>query len=349
MDERVNRRSELGPAVLAVDPSPVAGLQISFLDHLPLAQQVRIYDLSVRASRPLQHWANKYPLIRRERVWPLALSVAAAAPFASVEALIATARLNLWVFTLDDLFDEERVPLAELLRRAERYRAIAHRRAADAADDSLAMALRDVCDDFARYPLFQTLGDGWAEALGGTIDGMLCEYRWRDAFRDQTTEALPSYAEYVANGLYSIGGLLHVWATLITIDDPSTPHHLEHLLLMGRLACTCIRLANDLQSSHKELAEGKINALVLLSQGFLREGMPLDEAYAQARRRVQADITAALRQLAILQAVAQTDTGEPEAALADIARFVCDFYVEHDYHTVSALFAPRRPTPRRAP
>jgi len=178
---------------------------------------------------------------------------------------------------------------------------------------------------------------------------MLCEYRWRDVFRDQATATLPLYAEYVANGLYSIGGLLHVWATLITVDDASTPHHLEHLLLMGRLACTCIRLANDLQSFHKELAEGKINALVLLSQGYMREGLTADEAHARARRRVQADITDALGQLGVLQAAAQTDTGRPETAMADIARFVCDFYVEHDYHTVSASLSQRRPTQRWAP
>jgi hypothetical protein len=320
----------------------VAGLQIGFLDNLPLTQQVHIFDLSVRAARTLHHWAARYPLIRRERVWPLALSVAAAAPFATVEALIAAARLSLWVFTLDDLFDEERVPLAELLRRAERYCAIAHRRNVDAADDRLATALCDVRDDFARYPHFGVLGAGWAEALCGTIDGMLHEYQWRDAFRDQGAALLPSYAEYVANGLYSIGGHLHVQATLITVDDPSTPEHLEYLGLMGRLACTCIRLANDLQSFHKELAEGKINALVLLSQGFLREGLTAEEAHARARLRVQADIGDALKQLDELQMAARTDTGRPETALADIARFVCDFYVDHDYHTVSGSPSRRR-------
>ena len=37
-----------------------------------------------------------------------------------------------------------------------------------------------------------------------------------------------------------------------------------------------------------------------------------------------------------LQAAARTQTGRPEAAIADIARFVCDFYTEHDYHTFAA-------------
>ena len=31
--------------------------------------------------------------------------------------------------------------------------------------------------------------------------------------------------------------------------------------------------------------------------------------------------------------MASTRTRRPESSVADIARFVCDFYQEHDYHT----------------
>src|ERR1051325_7597713 len=93
--------------------SPWAGLRSRFLDGLDPTEQVHIFDLSAQAARTLHRWAARYPLIRRVRVWPLALSVAAAAPFTTVEALISTARLSLWVFTLDDLFDEESVPQGE--------------------------------------------------------------------------------------------------------------------------------------------------------------------------------------------------------------------------------------------
>src|SRR5579883_1472713 len=96
--------------------SPWASLRSGFLEKLDSAQQVRIFDLSARMVPTLHRWAARYPLIRRVRVWPLALSVAAAAPFSSVEALVAEARVSLWVFTLDDLFDEERVPERELMR-----------------------------------------------------------------------------------------------------------------------------------------------------------------------------------------------------------------------------------------
>jgi hypothetical protein len=316
--------------------SPWVGLRSRFLDVRDAGEQVRIFDLSARAAQTLHRWAARYPLIRRVRVWPLALSVSAAAPFASVEALISTARLSLWVFTLDDLFDEERVPRAELMRRAERYRAIAANQLSNVPNDSLAAALCEIRDDLARYPLFEKLGPVWAEALCGTIDGMLREYQWRTMYRRDGAAALPTYEEYVATGLYSIGGPPHVWSAVITAGDMTSTEQLPHLRTMEQVASTCIRLANDLRSYQKEIVEGKINALVLLSRQYHQGGPRMQEAYAHAEARVRADIGRGLAQLDQLQAAAKTQTGRPEAAIADIARFVCDFYTEHDYHTFAA-------------
>src|SRR2546422_8292912 len=140
---------EPDPQSPAAKDSPWGGLRSRLLASLDPAEQVRIFDLSARTSQKLHRWAARYPLIRRVRVWPLSLSVAAGAPFTSVEALISTARLSLWVFTLDDLFDEERVPQAELMRRADRYRQLAHRQIACPRGDSLATALCEVRDDLA--------------------------------------------------------------------------------------------------------------------------------------------------------------------------------------------------------
>jgi hypothetical protein len=332
--------SDHAPTALLAHPekeaSPWMGLRSRFLDSRDAADQVRIFDLSARAAQTLHRWAARYPLIRRVRVWPLALSVSAAAPFASVEALISTARLSLWVFTLDDLFDEERVPRAELMRRADRYRAIVMDQMAAPPNDSLAAALCEIRDDLAKYPLFETLGPVWAEALCGTIDGMAREYQWRTMYRKDGAATLPSYEEYLETGLYSIGGPPHVWAAVITAGDMTTPTHLEHLRKMEQAASTCIRLANDLRSYQKEIAEGKINALVLLSRHFHHGGPRMEDAYAQAESRVRADIDKGLKKLDELLAAAKTQTGRPEAAIADIARFVCDFYTEHDYHTFAA-------------
>src|SRR6267143_527641 len=161
---------ELDPQTTAAKDSPWGGLRSRYLASLDPAEQVRIFDLSARTSQTLHRWAARYPLIRRVRVWPLSLSVAAGAPFTSVDALISTARLSLWVFTLDDLFDEERVPQVELIKRAERYRALAHNEIPCPSGDSLATALCELRDDLAGYTLFGSLGLEWANALCGSID-----------------------------------------------------------------------------------------------------------------------------------------------------------------------------------
>jgi hypothetical protein len=309
------------------------GFRSHFLEACSPTGRDRILWLADAVARDLDRWAASYPLIRRVRAYPLALSVAAAESYGSVEAISSTARLSLWVFTLDDVFDEEVWPEAELMSHVDLYRAIALGEQSVTRGDSLEAALTDVRDDLARYPLFGQVGAEWAQALTGTIDGMIQEVLWRQAYRLYGPDALPSYAEYVSTGLYSIGGPPHVWAGLITTGDPSTPCHLEHLHKLERIACTCIRLANDLRSQQKEREEENVNSLVILSESLRESGVSHVEAHRQAEARVRADVSAGLAHLEFHRTSPRTDTGRPEATIADIARFVCEFYDSHDYHT----------------
>jgi hypothetical protein len=314
-------------------PSPWGGLRSRFIGAREAADQQHIFDLSTRIAQSLQRWAARYPLIRQVRIRPLALSVAAAAPTSSVEALISTARLSLWVFTLDDLFDEGGVSAPELLHCAAQYCAIARDEPTMPSQDSLATALGDVRADLSTYPLFDALGHEWANALCATIDGMQREYVWGLDYQGGHGATLPTYAEYREVGRYSIGGPPHVWAALITTDDLSIPQHLDHLHEMERVASTCIRLANDLRSHAKEVAEGKINSLVLLESSLREDGLPPNQAAERAEELVREEIVQGLAQLTQLQYLGGTQTGRAEAAIADIARFTCDFYTTHDYHT----------------
>lgn len=320
-------------------PSLFAGVQSRFLSSCSAEERAHIFELAQRTAAGLDAWAARFPLIRRVRVRPLALSVAAAAPYSTDAALISTARLSLWVFTLDDIFDEELLPAGELARCVENYRRIALDRVHDRASDQMAIALHEVREDLRRYPLFPALETVWAESLCGTIDGMLRENEWRERYRSGEGAALPSYTDYLATGLYSIGGPPHIWAAVITTDDPSTPGALPHLREMEQISATCIRLANDLRSCEKEDAEENINALVLLTQQGLTRNLTVQQARQRARARVEADIAQGLDCLEHLQRTAQTRSRHPEATIADIARFVCDFYTAHDYHTFDA----RRP------
>lgn len=313
------------------------GLQSSFLASLDDDRKLRIFDLTTRASRSLHRWATRYPLIRRVRVWPVSLSVAAAAPFASVAALISITRMSLWVFTIDDLFDEEMVPAAELRRRATRYRDILAGMRVDRQErDTLALALQDIYDDLSRYQLFPALHDLWAEALTGTIEAMLREHEWRALYRTNGISELPSYEVYLSQGLYSIGGPPHIWTTLVALDDVSVLNRLQALKELERTVSICLRLANDLASYPKEIAEGKINALVIQQQHGIGQGMSPEAALDAGCDMVQQELKRNLSQCDQLQLQARTVTGHPERAIADIARFVSDFYIHHDYHTFSA-------------
>lgn len=310
------------------------GLKSAFLANLDEDQKLRIFDLTARMARELHRWAAHYPLIRRVRVWPLSLSIAAATPFASVQALVSAARISLWVFTIDDLFDEESVPITELQRRVTRYNDILAGGQADGQRDSLGQALQDIRDDLQTYALFPALHEKWANAISGTLDAMMQEYAWRTEYNmGHNTAALPSYSTYLGSGMYSSGVSSHFWTTLIVLGDESVLDHLAHLTELEHRAALCIRLANDLQSQAKEIAEGKINSIVIRQFECMERGYSPEESLQRACEAAQEDIKRGLARLAELEQCAQTATGQPERAICDIARFVCDFYIHHDYHT----------------
>lgn len=292
----------------------------------------RIADLAGQVSTALGDWSHGYPFIRPERIVPLALSVAAAAPFADVTALCSAARVSLWVFGLDDMIDEEHLAAHELSERLRHCSRVLRGRPVRQLTDPFLGALTEVRRDLSRYPLFSELGSVWDRALWRTVASMMREEEWRRAYRAGSLD-LPSYSSYLANGRYSIGGPPHVWATIITIDDSSASRHLGTLRSMERLASICVRLSNDLRSAAKELREGKLNSLSLWAIQYESEGMDVGAARIAAEQRVRAEIVARARRLMDLRERSATTTGRPEAATADIAAFVTDFYETHDYHT----------------
>lgn len=307
-----------------------------FLSSNSDAEQSRIVALTLQASRAIEQWAVLRPQIRRERILPLSLTFAASAPFADVDSLVLAARQTLWIFLLDDLFDEEQLPDEALLHCVEDYCALVKGTAIASSDDVLCEILAGVREDLSRAPLFAALGREWEHALRGTIGGMVREHEWRIAYRRGDLSALPSYEEYLSIGRYSIGAPPHIWAALILIDDPSTPACLHHLRSMMQIASVCIRLANDLRSAAKEIEEGKTNALLILSLAFRQEGASPELAWQRAEARIRSEIDEGLASLAHLAANRRTRTGRPEALINDLAHFVYDFYAEHDYHTFAS-------------
>jgi hypothetical protein len=311
------------------------GLKSAFLSALDPTQKLRVFDLTTRASRELHRWATAYPLIRRVRVWPLCLSIAASMPFAPAKTVVTVARMNLWGFSIDDLFDEEIVPMAELQRRIGRYREVlaGAELPPHSERDTLALALQDIRRDLSGYPLYEALRDRWADAVDGLLDGMVGEHGWR--LQLQAGAAVPdlTYAAYMGHSLRSIGVAVHAWTLLIALDDRSALQHLDHLQQMERSASLCIRLANDLQSYEREVTEGKLNSIAIRRREELARGIAPADSLRAARSAATAEVTAQLARLTALQRQRRTSSGHPEQAIADLARFVSDFYIHHDYHT----------------
>ena len=310
------------------------GLKSAFLAQLDTTQKLRVFDLTARSARELHRWATGYPLIRRVRVWPLCLSIAASMPFATIRPIVTIARMNLWGFSIDDLFDEEIVPMAELQRRVARYREVLAGARVDPLGerDTLVLALQDIRDDLQTYALFGALRERWAEAVTGLLDGMVGEHVWRIEQQSGITPA-PTYDTYLAHSLRSIGVAVHAWTLLIALDDHSALAHLEQLEQMAGSAALVIRMANDLQSYEREMTEGKINSITIRQRDEQARGTSAAASLSYARAAAQHDIGEALQRLAELQRLRCTATGRPEQAIADLARFVSDFYVNHDYHT----------------
>src|SRR5207249_3926413 len=127
-------------------------------------------------------------------------------------SVVSQATISPWAGLQSNFLDSrdaaEQLRIFDLSARAAQtlYRWAAHYLPTATARDSLAIALMEVRDDLARYPLFKALGREWAEALCGTIDGMAQEYEWRLRYRNDSTETLPSYEQYLIPGRYSVGG-----------------------------------------------------------------------------------------------------------------------------------------------
>jgi hypothetical protein len=314
--------------------------QSRFLQLRSVAERKSIFVLASRTAQDLDRWAQQWPLVRRERIAPVSLMVAASAPFVDVDSLVLTARHTLWIFLLDDLIDEGRLTEAQLQPQAERYRALARGDRGLAATESSEQILAGVRADLQRLPLWRDLGQHWARELAGTIDAMLREHDWRRAYRGGNFAALPSYEAYRANGLYSIGGPPHVCVSFIVLGDASVITRALELRPLIDTASICIRLNNDLRTAGKEAAEDNVNSLVLTARALLASGSSPEGAAAGAEAVVQQDIAAGLAALEQLVATRHTSTGHPEALIDNLAHFVCDFYQDYDFHTAGAAYTP---------
>jgi hypothetical protein len=311
---------------------------------VPVAERRRLLDVARQVTACCDAWLVDFPIVRRPSVTAAcALVSTVAMPGLTVARLGLLTRWWLWIFGVDDVFDDPAVP-------DERVEEWTGRFLRDpAADDPLLAAFGSIHDDLRRYPLYPPLSRRWRDGMAEIVRGMSRERRWS---RARTPADQPSYATYLDNATTTIAVRPYTVTAAILADEPPAADLFAALDPVISTAARCFRLANDLRSAARERAEGTLNAVSLLHRDFAARG--LGDAAAERAARHQLRETC-VEDLAHLDAARHT----APPALATLTRFlwahttfVWNMYQVSDYDTVSALlrkevmFGKEPPCPR---
>lgn len=309
--------------------------QIKYLAVMSGEERAHVFALAGALGRPLGEWVARYPqLLRPFRVPQASMTLSATAPFLDAASLLPAAKLMFWVFAVDDLFDEGPQPAAELVPRLERCLALlGNPEDGDTGGDPMREVMRDARDALAQFPLFAPLRPYLIDALRDMVRCMHRESDWSAAYRRAPQEPLPSFAEYLENGGPTTGSLPFYLGVFSAMDDASLPSHMPRLLKMNGEAATSIRCANELRGYEREVGEGKLNGLTILQRELMRqETLDAAASLERARTMVKERIPVGLERCRELARAERTRSGNPERFILNIAAFICDFYVHHDFH-----------------
>ncbi len=307
-------------------PEFVSGL----LTAVPVAERRRLLDVARQVTVCCDAWLAEHPIVRRPSVTAAcALVSAVSMPNLAVAEVGLLTRWWLWIFGVDDVFDDGAVPDERVDDWARRFV-----RDLPAADDPLLAAFASIHDDLRGYPLYPPLARRWRAGMAEIVRGMLRERRWS---RARTPAEQPSYAGYLDNAMTTIAVRPYTVTAAILAGEPAAVDGFDALDPVIRAAARCFRLANDLRSAAREREEGTLNAVSLLQGAFTARGFG-EEAAEEAARRQLRDTCAA--DLAYLDAARHA----APPALATLTRFlwahttfVWHMYQVADYDTVSAL------------
>ena len=316
-------------------------LRSTFLDSLPGPECEHIFTLTQELSAPLAAWCAKYPsLLRPSRVPQISLTLAASAPFLSARELLPTARLFLWLFAVDDLCDEH--PHAEeaaspltLCARFEQAMSVLEAPGdSPPSEDPLHQAMRDIREGLSPLPLFSALRTPLLNALRDFLRGMQLEAAWSQLYRQSPPGPAPTLQEYLEKAACFTTGTLPIYlGVLMATRDEAIVPRLPHFMGLGHEAAVSIRLANDLRSYEKELAEGKLNSLVLLQREMMDQyGTAPTVALERSRAEVKAHLLDAMERCSQLGGEEATAGCRATQAIVNVVAFACGFYAHHDFH-----------------
>jgi Terpene synthase family 2, C-terminal metal binding len=307
----------------------------AFLAMLSAAERRRTLDLAQDVTAASEGWLRDFPVVRRKSV-TAACSLAAAVgmPTLGVTELTLLTRWWLWIFGVDDRFDDFGLAEPELMEWTARFEASLRREPRRTDPDLMLAAFGSIRCDLGRYPLFRQLSNAWYRGMADIIRGMLIERHWCGVL---AAEDLPSYEVYLENGIKTISVRPYVLAGCAIAGEPAAANEFGRLDAMIYSAARCFRLANDLRSDAREREEGKLNGVSLLQREFMASGSSDSQALARARAKIRDNCAADLIQVSEMrERAAPAITTMARFVWAHTA-FVWDMYQTGDYDTVSEL------------
>jgi hypothetical protein len=334
-----SKKNEMRNQIAILYHSIKKHLNSDFLNRKTPLEKNNILKLSEEVTFQVSNHAHQ-SFIRTQRILPISLVVSGAAPFCSVDSLSLMVNIGLWLFCVDDFFDEKLLNKAQLKHFIDDFRNIiagAHEKIRD--NNELNCILKNAYNDLSQHQSFNLLKKEWANSISTILNGMSEESKWYLDFQKKNYDKLPSYEEYVEITRYTSGVPTYIWSMLTVIDDDSITSHIPYLQQMEKLSSTCIRLANDIESAEREKKEGKINTLTILCLELEKSGMPKELAEIESQKIVLANLAKCLKELSNLRNQVQTKTGLAESVIDDIAIFTCEFYRDFDFHTFNNSLA----------
>lgn len=314
-------------------------LNSDFLNKKTPPERTKILKLSEEVTFEVSKRAHQ-SFIRTQRILPISLVVSGAAPFCSVNSLTLMVNIGLWLFCVDDFFDEKLVNKKELNHFINDFLNIIEGHHENLKDkNELNYILQNTYHSLSQHQSFSLLKKEWSKSIETILNGMLEESKWFLNFKKKNYDLLPSYDEYVEITRYTSGVPTYIWSMLIVINDDSIASNIAYLQQMEKLSSTCIRLANDIESAEREKKEGKINTLTILSLELEKGGMSKESAAIESQKIVLNNLSQCLNELKKLRSHIQTKTGLAESVIDDIAIFTCEFYRNFDFHTFNNSLA----------
>lgn len=295
----------------------MAAFTSPFLAALPAAARRELLDRAARVTASSEAWLREFPIVKRPSVTAACgLISAVALPGAGLAELDVLTRWWLWIFGVDDVFDDPAVPDERVAAWADRFVADVP---ADPGDgDRLRAALGSVHRDLARYPLHAPMADRWRAGMAGVVRGMQRERRW-------SAGGPPTFEEYLDTAMTTIAVRPYTVTACVLAGEPAAVAAFDALDPLIDAAARCFRLANDLRSEARERHEGTVNAVTLLSGG------------SAARDRLRAICLADLDRLDAARHAAPPALATLTRFLWAHTAFVWDMYQVGDYDTISTL------------